>query len=301
MFLFYNSSSKKLFALLIGAVILQIFLGVSCRAAAEEASAVAENTLLPCWYSGTREFTEHPSCLEIRGTKELFVTQTNMKGLSFSRGLAALYSKKYGWMYANRQGRIIIRGVMVMDNGPDDFHDGLVRYESGKKCGFANQLGKAVVLPQYDGCLNFKKGTARVCKGCHSECVDKACENHDYQGGEWVCLNTAGKPVQCEPITHETAAGVSILNETGAEVRDLWVGVPGGAALPGAPLPSLAAGASVTLPLRGEPASLSVQYRRKPDRSVERTVRLMLRATGASIGLTLREDDGVSLSLSAGK
>ena len=65
-----------------------------------------------------------------------------------------------------------------MDNGPDSFHDGLVRVVRNKKYGFANRKGQLAIPPTYDGAMNFEKGKAKVCKGCESKCAEGDCGHH---------------------------------------------------------------------------------------------------------------------------
>ncbi len=136
---------------------------------------------------------EVPNCVRESATGELFVAPQYLKELSFdSHGLAAVLSPKEGWMYVNRRGKVVIKGVPVMDNGADLFHDGLVRIVSNGKYGFANRRGHVVIPPIYDGALNFEKGRATVCKGCKSKCDDPGCEYHSFSGGEWFQIDITG-------------------------------------------------------------------------------------------------------------
>ncbi len=95
-------------------------------------------------------------------------------------------------MYVNRTGRAVIIGVPSMDNGPDSFHDALIRVVRNKKYGFANRKGQMVISANYDGAMNFEKGEAKVCSGCESKYVDHDCEYHVFAGGEWFQINTRG-------------------------------------------------------------------------------------------------------------
>jgi WG containing repeat len=145
----------------------------------------------PCLFDPERG--EVPDCLRKGATGELFIATQYLKELNFdAHGLAAVNSLEEGWMYVNREGRIVIDGVPVMDNGADWFHDGLVRIVRNGKYGFANRRGQIVVLPIYDGALNFEKGRAEVCKGCKSKCDDPDCEYHSFAGGEWFQIDVKG-------------------------------------------------------------------------------------------------------------
>lgn len=137
--------------------------------------------------------------LEKRGPS-LFVKTPALKRLQFSGGLAPLWSKSAGWLYVDKRGKVVIEGVVAMDNGADPFRDGLVRVERGGKCGFVDQKGTIRVPLMYDGCLGFEKGKARVCVKCKLECAEKECEHHEYKGGDWRCVGPWGARVTCPPL-----------------------------------------------------------------------------------------------------
>jgi hypothetical protein len=140
---------------------------------------------------------EVPDCIRQAADGKLFVSQEVLKLLQFdSFGLAPVLSAKEGWMYVNRKGRVVIRGVPVMDNGADWFHNGLVRIVRNGKYGFANRRGQLVISPVYDGALNFEKGLATVCQGCKSKCsAPNDCEYHIFAGGHWFQIDTKGTVV----------------------------------------------------------------------------------------------------------
>src|SRR5712692_759703 len=122
---------------------------------------------------------EIPNCLRQTSTGQLFIAPEALKQLHFdSYGLAPVLSPKEGWMYVRRKGVVVVRGVPTMDNGPDSFHDGLVRVVRNKKYGFANRKGQVAIPPTYDGAMNFEKGKAKVCKGCESKCAEGDCGHH---------------------------------------------------------------------------------------------------------------------------
>jgi|SRR5579862_391357 len=127
-------------------------------------------------------------------------------GVDGSRSIAARYLKELrygtsdlagvrgvdGWMYVDRRGRVVITGVPTFDNGPDEFQDGLVRFVKNHKYGFADQNGKIVIAPRYDGAMPFEKGRAKVCLGCVETCADHECEHHVFSGGEWLSVGKNG-------------------------------------------------------------------------------------------------------------
>jgi hypothetical protein len=157
----------------------------------EPAADKSGATGMPCIFDPERG--EVPNCIRQGKTGELFVAPQHLKELSFdAHGLASVNSRKAGWMYVNRTGKIVISGVPVMDNGADWFHDGLVRIVRNGKYGFANRRGQVVIPAIYDGAMNFEKGRATVCKGCESKCVDSGCEYHSFTGGEWLQIDAKG-------------------------------------------------------------------------------------------------------------
>lgn len=95
-------------------------------------------------------------------------------------------------MYVSRKGRVVITDVPTFDNGPDPFHDGLVRVVRNKKYGFANCKGELVVPAKYDGAMSFEKGFAKVCQGCQDRCADPDCEHRIFAGGQWFEIDTRG-------------------------------------------------------------------------------------------------------------
>jgi hypothetical protein len=145
----------------------------------------------PCMFDFERG--ELPNCILKSAAGDLSIAPQFLKDLEFdSAGLAAVRSATQGWMYVNHKGKVIIRGVPVMDNWADTFHDGLVRFVRNNKYGFANRSGRTVIPPIYDGAMNFEKGNAEVCKGCASKCADPDCEYHVFSGGSWFLINTNG-------------------------------------------------------------------------------------------------------------
>ncbi len=142
------------------------------------------------------DFAQVENCLH-SDKDGLYIAAPYISQLTFAQNaLAVVYAKDEGWMYVNKEGRVIIAGVAPMDNGADIFHDGLVRFSKNKKWGFADEQGNIIIPPVYDGALNFQAGLARVCKGCVEKCVNKNCEQRYFSGGAWFYLNTKGKIVK---------------------------------------------------------------------------------------------------------
>lgn len=135
---------------------------------------------------------EVPNCIYIAPDGSSSIARRYLKDLTYqSNGLATVRGRN-GWMYVNRRGQVVINGVPAFDNGPDQFHNGLVRFVAEHKYGFADQRGNVVIPARYDGALPFDKGRAKVCLRCVEKCADNACEHHIFSGGEWLFLNTYG-------------------------------------------------------------------------------------------------------------
>ena len=137
---------------------------------------------------------EIPNCLRLLAGGDLFIAPHVVRQLHFDSyyGLAPVFSRVNGWMYVSRKGKAVVRDVPTVDNGPDLFHDGLVRVLSHQKYGFANRKGQLVIPLTYDGAINFDNGKAKVCKGCESKCSGADCERHVFAGGEWFQIDTQG-------------------------------------------------------------------------------------------------------------
>jgi WG containing repeat len=135
-------------------------------------------------------------CLQKASNGELSVKQQVLKRLRFdSHGLAVVRSATNGWMYVSHTGKVVISGVPTMDNSADTFHNGLVRVVRNGKYGFSNRTGQLVILPVYNGAMNFERGKATVCNGCTSKCVALECEHHVFSGGEWFEIDMKGTVV----------------------------------------------------------------------------------------------------------
>lgn len=156
--------------------------------------AGAEN----CWYSGPEGMADYGDCLESVGKERLKVQQPHLGRLHFNNGLAWIRTEKHGWMSVDKKGFVLVVGVHQIDNGPDEFQEGFVRYKRDGKCGYASRSGEKTISPRFDGCSSFNDGLARVCLGCKSV-PDSSGEHHSLEGGEWFCIDKAGRRAPCAP------------------------------------------------------------------------------------------------------
>jgi len=121
------------------------------------------------------------------------VSPKYLRELSFDKeGLAALRSDTLDWMYARRSGEIVITNVAPFDNGPDEFHDGMVRVIKHGKFGFADRSGKLRIPPKYDGAMPFDQGRALVCRHCRTQ-RDDSKEHSLFVGGKWFTIDVDGQ------------------------------------------------------------------------------------------------------------
>jgi hypothetical protein len=74
-----------------------------------------------------------------------------------SRNFAWTHIPEEGWAYFNRTGLVVVQNVATMDNGPSEFHHGLVRITKRDKWGLADWQGKLIVPLEYDGILDIRR------------------------------------------------------------------------------------------------------------------------------------------------
>jgi WG containing repeat len=167
--------------------------------------AAGDGPLADCYYVAKRtprahnpEFTSHGSC----GTYDpkhvpLFDPAMLASVHRDRRGLATVLVLDDGWYYIASNG--VTAKVLTWDNGPDDFADGLTRFERNGRIGYLNQSLQVTIEPVYDFAWPFDGGKALVCVGCHRGHTD-ADGHTPVIDGLWGYINKQGK--QVAPITH---------------------------------------------------------------------------------------------------
>jgi hypothetical protein len=91
------------------------------------------------------------------------------------------------WFYVRRDGGMA--PVMMYDNGPEDFPDGLARSPVGGKIGYIDRNLKLVIPAIYDGAYPFENGIAVVCR----DCTLVSGGGHSwYERGVWGCIDRSG-------------------------------------------------------------------------------------------------------------
>lgn len=96
-----------------------------------------------------------------------------------------------GWVYIDPFGDVLIR-PHVVDNGPDDFSEGLARFVAGGKIGFMNKWAKIVVNASFAYAEPFSNGRALICADCRPV---KDGEHTRMVGAKWGAIDSNGKTV----------------------------------------------------------------------------------------------------------
>jgi hypothetical protein len=142
------------------------------------------------------ESMELPPCAVEDRDGELFIRKGLLKHLFSGRSekvggrqLAWTNLPQAGWSYLDRAGRVVVRNVAALDNGPSPFHCGLVRVSRNGKWGLANSRGAMVVPLEFDGLLEFDAGRWLACKGCTARTEG---EYSIFAGGAWVAMDRRG-------------------------------------------------------------------------------------------------------------
>jgi hypothetical protein len=150
-----------------------------------------------------------PACVIHARDNALYIPKKYRTHSTFNRyELSAFWIKSFGPVYINHSGRIVIRDVAIMDNGPDDFHHGIVRINHDQMWGYADPSGQIVVPVKYSCTLNYKDKYQDigplVCVGCRIE------QQGDYRacvGGNWFRVDGHGNlapspgPLSAKPRT----------------------------------------------------------------------------------------------------
>jgi hypothetical protein len=142
-------------------------------------------------------------CIE---NDSLRINQKYIKELVKSEnGLCVLNcGTEYGNLFVKENGQIVLWGVVNMDNGADQFKNGLVRIKRNGKWGYADKKGEIIIKPGYDGAMPFDNGVGKVCVGCIEKCGENSdCEYHFFNGGKWYYLDTHGKIIDISELNRK--------------------------------------------------------------------------------------------------
>jgi hypothetical protein len=99
----------------------------------------------------------------------------------------------YNLIGINRKGETLFE-ICEYDNGPDEFHEGLLRIKKNGKIGFANEKGEIIIKPQFECASNFENGIATVTYDCY---LYYDLEKHLRSESEsWFKVDKTGKRVE---------------------------------------------------------------------------------------------------------
>ena len=135
------------------------------------------------------EFQERGNCAcEVDG--KVCVLPSTLAELDFTKELPSICTKEYGWLFVKRDGSTI--PTMAIDNGPDNFTEGLARYIDDEKTGFIDASGTIVIKAQFRFAAPFEGGFSRVCNDFVKEASD---EYALIKSSHWGCINKKGQLV----------------------------------------------------------------------------------------------------------
>lgn len=103
-------------------------------------------------------------------------------------GIAAVVDAS-GWAIIDHTGVVLVRPVVV-DNGPDEFHESLARFVDNGKVGFFDTHGRIVIPARFDWAAPFHEGRAAFCHVCRTVVED---EHATVVGGRWGYLDRMGR------------------------------------------------------------------------------------------------------------
>lgn len=161
-----------------------IFWGRASAQTSTHASCVVEDIDTPTM----------PSCVIQSRNGVLFIPKKYWMHPAFNHyGLSAFTIESFGCVYINRSGRIVIRDVGLVDNGPDEFHHGLVRINRNEMWGYADSSGRIVVPVKYSCAINSDDSGPLVCVGCR---IEQQGEYQACRDGHWLHADTRGHLTQ---------------------------------------------------------------------------------------------------------
>ena len=113
-------------------------------------------------------------------------------------GLALVVDFEQGYFYINATNDVVYEAVLY-DNGPDEYRDGLARFQHNGKIGFLDSEYRVVIPAQYDAAYYFWKGKALVCVGCHPKKWSKSQPPGADRPGDEFMIDRTGKRLADPP------------------------------------------------------------------------------------------------------
>ncbi|MCX2745634.1 WG repeat-containing protein [Mangrovivirga sp. M17] len=101
----------------------------------------------------------------------------------------------YGRWIAIDRNQNTLYDIVSFDNGPDYFHEGLVRAKRNGKMGFADKYGQISIPCEYDFAWWFEDGKAKVTFDAR-EIRDKYDDHTRIESDEWFYIDKNGKEIK---------------------------------------------------------------------------------------------------------
>lgn len=100
----------------------------------------------------------------------------------------------FGRQIAIDRNQSILFEIVMFDNGPESFHDGLLRVLRNGKMGYANRFGQVVIPCIYDYAKWFDNGEAEVTFKA-KEYIDME-EHRRVESDEWFKIDKKGNKIE---------------------------------------------------------------------------------------------------------
>lgn len=100
----------------------------------------------------------------------------------------------YGRAVAIDREQHILFDIVIFDNGPEPFNEGVTRVLRNGKMGYANKFGQIVIPCKYDYAKWFKNGKAEVTYNAR-EFYDLD-EHKQVESNEWFKIDKSGKTIK---------------------------------------------------------------------------------------------------------
>ncbi|AKJ43083.1 WG repeat-containing protein [Pragia fontium] len=155
------------------------------------AQVAQQENMLKCYYRErqTMELTTLVNCAQRDEKGKLHFSPQLLKKADYSEGMTDIYMDKSAY-YVKPDGRAL--EVIIFDNGPDGFAEGLVRSRVNGKIGYFNRRFEQVIPADYDFGWSFENGRALVCSGCQPQPDG---EHTAMVGGLWGYIDKQGNPL----------------------------------------------------------------------------------------------------------
>lgn len=145
-----------------------------------------------CWYSpvGSDGLQAVEACAT-QHTSGWQMQPEHLSRMDFGTDGLAVVMIQSQWHYVKTDGQLL--AVPTLDNGPDDFSEGLVRGWVNGKLGYFDANLRPVIAAQYDFGWPAQQGQVEVCQGCRFSQPD-AEGRRGVIDGQWHSLAIPPQP-----------------------------------------------------------------------------------------------------------